>query len=185
LALVTVTSALGRSSLYNRLLLREGGTQDKKGRVLVELEKIGETKGFGHFQVSDELFERIRAMLIAEGHPYANGHQYGDGPNWKLRMVRVGLTRLGLDDELTRHGIAREAYAMTMAATTKDFLCGRVDDPKIERPTVAEIGRAAVARWVAPRADRQGEWKKFSRDDVPRLLGVEQPVVNCLPGCLS
>lgn len=53
LALVTVTSALGRSSIYNRVRL---------GR-LVELVPVGRTVGYGHFHVSDYLFHRMRDLL--------------------------------------------------------------------------------------------------------------------------
>lgn len=48
LALVTVTSAFGRSSIYNRLHLREQPF-DASSLTLAKLERIGETTGYGHF----------------------------------------------------------------------------------------------------------------------------------------
>lgn len=173
LALVTVTSALGRSSLYNRLRLRASADEGGEAPFLVNLERIGATKGFGHFQVSDELFERMRALLAAEGHPYANGHRYGDGPNWRLRIVRVGLTRLGLDDELTRHGITREVYAMAMSDMARAFLRGEVEDPEIDRPSVEEIGRAAVQRWIVPRAKLRPEFREFRREHLREMVAPD------------
>ena len=85
LMLVTVTSALGRSSLYNRLKLI-----DHNGTPLVKLHKIGETRGYGHFQLSNDLFERIRQLLVDENHPYANGHQL-DKVQMAFPFLRVGL----------------------------------------------------------------------------------------------
>jgi hypothetical protein len=169
LALVTVTSALGRSSLYNRLKLVVPG-QDSS--TPAELVRIGETRGYGHFQLSESTFERLRQLLAAEGHPYASGHQYGHGPNWRLRVIRVGLRRLGLDGEILRHGILREIYAMPLAPDFRDFLCGRVETPCLNRPPAAEIAAAAVRRWVIPRAVRTPQFAEFRREQILDLVGV-------------
>jgi Domain of unknown function (DUF4338) len=53
LAMVTTTSALGRSSVYNRVVL--GGAQ--------YLQPLGFTKGYGHFHVDGDLFGDIRRYL--------------------------------------------------------------------------------------------------------------------------
>lgn len=164
LTLVTVTSALGRSSLYNRLKLTEAidGSEDR--RILVQLQRIGTTQGYGHFQLSNNLFERIRNLLVSEGHPYASGYQYGQGPNWRFRVMRVGLERLGLDQELTRHGIVREVYAMPLASNFREFLCGEDTEPHLDRPTVSQIAAAALKRWIIPRSIQRNEYKEFRRE---------------------
>ena len=108
LALVTITSALGRSSMYNRLKLMpfEHGPRDAP---VVELRRLGETTGYGHFQVTDALFSKLRQVLQEDGHSYADGHQFGDGPNWRIRVVRAALEAIGLaSDTILRHGIKRE-----------------------------------------------------------------------------
>ena len=69
LVLLTTTSALGRSSIYNRLFIPDGP------RFL----RIGTTKGFGHFHLSGELFESLRGYLEAVGHPYASGNRFRHG----------------------------------------------------------------------------------------------------------
>ena len=74
LALVTVTSALGRSSMYNRLKLFANEGNHAGNHPLVELRKIGATTGYGHFQISDELFSKLRELLREVGHPYVDGH---------------------------------------------------------------------------------------------------------------
>jgi hypothetical protein len=171
LALVTVTSALGRSSIYNRLVLHKD-PDDPKSEVLVRLERIGETSGFGHFQLSDELFARLRSVLRAAEHPYAKEHQYGKGPNWRMRAIRVGLDMLGLDQDLLRHGIAREVFAMRIADNAREYLKGEASEPKIDRPTAATIGAAARSRWIIPRAERSPGYELFARDDLLALLGI-------------
>lgn len=167
LLLVTITSALGRSSLYNRLKLR-----DAQGNPLVELTQIGETRGYGHFQLSNELFERIRQLLIDENHPYANGHQFGQGPNWRFRVLRVGLKRLGLDEELIRHGIHREVYAMPMAPDFREYLCGRIQEVNLERPSINEVSGTALGRWIIPRSLRNPEFRNFNRNELLNQIGI-------------
>lgn len=167
LMLVTVTSALGRSSLYNRLKLK-----DVDGNSLVELLEIGETRGYGHFQLSNDLFERIRQLLVDENHPYANGHQFGQGPNWRFRVLRVGLKRLGLDEELIRHGIHRKVYAMPMVSDFKDFLNGRSQETTLNRPTIETISTAALNRWVIPRSLRFPQFQQFQRNQVLERIGI-------------
>lgn len=49
LVLLTTTSALGRSSIYNRLSIPQGPN----------FMKIGVTKGFGHFHLSGDVFESL------------------------------------------------------------------------------------------------------------------------------
>ena len=115
LVLLTTTSALGRSSIYNRLSI-PGGT-----RFL----RIGTTKGFGHFHLSGPIFDELRGYLGAIGHPYASGHRFGMGPNWKLRVARAALEAIGIDgNAILKHGIEREVYAIPLAANWKKILLG-------------------------------------------------------------
>lgn len=162
LALVTVTSALGRSSLYNRLKLVNSGQDGSPQRTLVEVRRIGATQGYGHFQLSEPLFRRLRQFVMSQGHVYANGHKFGDGPNWRIRLSRVGLSALGLDPELLHHGISREVYAMPLASNFREFLRGETDEVHIDRPSAEEIATAALDRWALPRASRCPKYKDFS-----------------------
>ena len=152
LAVVTVTSALGRSSLYNRVKLPG----------LVELERVGEsTKGWGHFHISDELFGDMRRLLELDGHKYANGHHYGDGPNWRMRTIREALNRVGIPSELLNHGIAREVFAMPLAENWREYLQCHVDTPILDRPPAMAISQAALARWIVPRSKRVATWQDW------------------------
>ena len=164
LALVTFTSALGRSSIYNRLHLRECPF-DTSSPTLVKLERIGETTGYGHFHLPDEIFARLRRLIAQDQHAYADGHQFGDGPNWRLRVARVGLESLDLDPDLVRHGIKREVYAMPMADNFRDILKGNTRRTLAKRPTARELSSAALKRWVLPRAETRPEYRDLQMDD--------------------
>lgn len=175
LVLVTVTSALGRSSLYNRIRLADPADNTQR---LIDLVPIGWTRGYGHFQVSDGLFARMRAMLAAAGHPYADGHRFGDGPNWRMRVARVALEQLGLSPDLQRHGIERQVFALPLASNAREFLTGRDASARLSRPTATEISEAALARWVRPRAARMPEFRAFHRTGVlGSLLAGGEPEV--------
>jgi hypothetical protein len=160
LALVTTTSSLGRSSLYNRLKLPG----------LFEYKRIGVTEGWGHFQVPDPIFYAFRDLLSAEGHRYANGHNYGSGPNWRVRVIRAALKRLGLSENLLRHGIRREVFALPLADNWQDYLCARSDHAKLSRPALSTIAEAAIARWLLPRSLNDPSYRDWTRADTLSLI---------------
>ena len=166
LALVTVTSALGRSSIYNRLKLFPNDGNHAGNLPMVELRKIGATTGYGHFQISDELFSKLRELLRESDHPYVDGHKFGNGPNWRLRLLRAGLESLGLDaDHTLKHGIQREVYVMPVASNAREFLAGMDSEAAFDQRSVEEISDLAVKRWVEPRSDRAPTYKNFRRKD--------------------
>lgn len=165
LALVTVTSALGRSSMYNRLKLFAKDNERRGNSPVVELLKIGTTTGYGHFQISDELFSRLREFLRGTEHPYVDGHQFGNGPNWRIRLLRAGLESIGLNADYTlKHGIQREVYAMPIASNSRDFLAGMDQKLAFNHRSVKEISNLAKERWVVPRARRNPAYREFRRD---------------------
>jgi len=95
---ITTSSSMGRSSVYNRLKLN--GTH--------YLKSIGYTGGWGHFHIPENLFGEFRDYLRAIGHPYADLHRFGQGPNWRLRTTRAALDALGFREDMLKHGIHRE-----------------------------------------------------------------------------
>lgn len=161
LALITVTSALGRSSLYNRVKLPG----------IVNLERLdATTKGWGHFQIPEDIFRDMRQLLSKLGHHYADAHQFGDGPNWRWRIIREALVTIGLSPNILRHGISREVYAMPLATNWRQFLQGETDDCELNRPEADSIARAAKKRWMLPRSVRFPEWAKWSKNDRAHLF---------------
>ena len=170
LTLVTVTSALGRSSLYNRLRLMPIAESEADSPV-VDLRKLGVTTGYGHFQITDDLFSQLRRVLQEDGHKYADGHQFGDGPNWRIRVARIGLQSLGLNPNgVLRHGIRREVYAMPIATNACAFLAGGDEEPLFDCKTVNEIADLARNRWLIPRGERRPSYRQFRREDLRDVM---------------
>ena len=172
LSLVTVTSALGRSAMYNRLKLN-AHTTNTANSPAVEFLRLGETTGYGHFQITDKLFSKLRRVLAEDEHAYADGHQFGDGPNWRIRVARQGIESLGMNaDEVLRHGIKREVYALPIATNYREFLDGRQETPSFDYLTVDEISDLARQRWLIPRSSRRPEYKQFRKADLRTEIGA-------------
>lgn len=155
LSLVTVTSALGRSSIYNRLSL--GG--DKI------FEKIGNTSGYGHFQFSDDLFQQMVLFLNQNNYETLGLSDFGSGPNWKFRIIRKALKKLNLNYNLINHGFTREVYVSKIAANAFDMLNGNCKEPDYKNlREIEEIVGLAKARWILPRAQRDNSYQYYTND---------------------
>jgi len=73
LVLLTTTSALGRSSIYNRIVLGD--------RLIYE--RIGSTIGWGHFHLSNGTYAAMKQYLEGIRHPIVHRHRYGQGQTGK------------------------------------------------------------------------------------------------------
>jgi len=161
LVAITTTSALGRSSVYNRLRL--------DGKLI--LEPIGTTTGWGHFHISGDLFIEIRNFLRSQEGVDPDSHGFGQGPNYRLRLIRKGLKLLGLDPDLARHGLTREVFYCPIATNSTQFLRGDHKQARYGKlPTVGETSEAAIIRWITGRAERMPNYKEWKRDDFRREL---------------
>ena len=167
LVLVTTTSALGRSSVYNRLRLRSSGSRD-----LVRFHSVGFTAGHGHFHVPEPLVEAMRQLLVKRGRAFAASAEYGSGPNRRLRILREGLAAAGVDAALARHGVQREVFCVPTVPDWRDVLLGSTLRSQHVRPTSASLGHAAVARWVIPRAARRPGFRAWTREHTQGLLAA-------------
>lgn len=172
LVLVTTTSALGRSSVYNRLKIN--------GSLLFR--PIGFTQGFGHFHIPEDVFELMVKVLAKRKHPYADpekqGYRFGGGPNWRLRVIRAALGRLGLSQEMLQHGIGREVFGVPLAENWREFLMGTQKRANLNLLTVKEISDYCRSRWIIPRAQRVEFNHQFSREEIPALLRPKCEPVN-------
>lgn len=168
LVAVTTTSALGRSSIYNRLQL--------SGQKIFE--PIGFTSGWGHFHFSGKIFDELRGYLDYIKDDYADGFNFGSGPNWRIRVIRRALERLGMDTSLARHGLSREVFIAKLARNAEAYLRG--DNKRVlygNLPTVAEISQVARERWVVPRAGRDPSYSSWRATDLLASIHM-RPATN-------
>lgn len=145
LVTVTTTSALGKSSVYNRLSLNG----------ITYFKSIGFTNGWGHFHIPDAIFSLMREYLEKHGHKYSGNHQFGEGPNWRIRAIRETLRMLGMNQNLLRHGIQREVFICDLAENSGDILRAFNTIPDYSSLlSVSDISDLAKKRWLISRAER-------------------------------
>lgn len=111
-ALITTTSSMGRSSIYNRLTYR--------GNLMYH--PIGYSAGYGHFQFSESLFNELTEFARLVSDKEKLGTRFGEGANWRFRVIQSALRKLGLPTSMLRHGVGREVYLAPVASNWDEFL---------------------------------------------------------------
>jgi len=166
LVLLTTTSALGRSSLYNRLSV--------DGREIFI--SLGFTEGWGHFHFSNGTFEQVKAYLREMGDLVVERYKYGGGPNWRFRVVKRCLAHLGLSPDLLHHGIKREVFVVPLATNAREFLRGEEAEPLYYETSKDWLFNYFRDRWLLPRAARDQRYQTFDRESVrlSRWLNQEE-----------
>ena len=160
LALLTTTSALGRSSLYNRLRYRK----------LPVFRSVGFTRGFGDFHFSNGIYGDLRQFAVEHCEATAKHTLWGDGFRNRRELVRKALPLLGLSRELVYHGIEREIFVAPLAVNTATFLRGNHQRLQHYNRTVTDLFQWFRERWLLPRAARDGRYRTFDPEDY-RLWG--------------
>ena len=151
LALLSTTSAFGRSSLYNRLRHRD------RAAFL----SVGFTSGTGDFHFSDGFYEDLRRFALQSCTPTAKKQRWGTGFRNRRELVRKTLPLLGLSGDLLHHGIQREILVAPLATNAQRFLRGDDEDLIEDCRSASEIFAWFRERWLLPRADWDTRFQEF------------------------
>jgi len=89
LAMITTTSALGRSSVYNRLRVED----------TTFWQSVGFTEGYGQFHFSNGIYARLHSFAKENCPPSARNIAWGDGFRNKREVLKKALPLLGLSKE--------------------------------------------------------------------------------------
>ena len=136
------TSLYGNSSQYNRLRF--------ENRLLYI--PIGYTSGYGTLHISNETFSAMHQFLIEQGIILTN--RFGDGPNWRMRVIRSALDIIGFDsDVLLKHSFKRGLYAVPVARNFRSFLLGKSDKPVYLDLPLGTLTKFWKKRWLCMRKD--------------------------------
>jgi hypothetical protein len=149
LLFITTTSAFGKSSIYNRLKYN--------GETVAEC--LGYTQGTGSFHIPEDLYEELLTFLRQSGIDVARN--YGNGPSRKLKLLSLGLSRLGLSS-FECHGIKREFYLFPLAKNLKNVIHQSKRPLCFNRP-FENLVDYWKERWAIPRAKRIPNWRIFQR----------------------
>jgi len=154
LALVSTTSALGRSSLYNRIRLH--------GEEIYT--SVGFTLGSGEFQFSNGVYRDLRMFGERYCVATAKNENWGIGFRNKREVLRKVLPRLGLSSKLLYHQIEREVFLVPLAKNSQPFLSGEHSRLRWHDRPAAEIFDWFRGRWLLPRAERDPSYASFDRE---------------------
>lgn len=155
LALITTASALGRSSVYNRLRLGD--------RFLYQ--SVGFTKGSGEFHFSNGLYGAITAFAEEHCEPSAKQERWGAGFRNRREVIKKCLPALGLPSNWLYHGIEREVFVVPLARNTREFLQGQHTRLLWYRQSEGQIFEYFRDRWMLPRASWDERFRSWSKDE--------------------
>jgi Domain of unknown function (DUF4338) len=152
LALITTTSALGRSSLYRRLQLG-------KQRMYLS---VGYTAGSGEFHFANGVYADLLAYARRHCTPTAKHEKWGGGWRNRREIIRSVLPRLGLAEDMLYHGVHREVFVCPLAPNAREFLQGEDTNLLTQQRTVDELFTAFRERWLLGRAQRSNAYQSFA-----------------------
>ena len=155
LALITTASALGRSSIYNRVRLAN--------RTLYH--SVGFTQGSGEFHFSNGLYGMMTRIASRHCSATAKHTNWGTGFRNRREVIKKCLPMLGLSSDWIYHGIQRELFVVPLARNTKDFLCGRHVRLLWYHQSESDIFNYFRDRWMLPRAERDGRFASWLKTE--------------------
>jgi hypothetical protein len=154
---IFTTSLYGNGSQYNRLKF--------KNRLLYI--PIGYTSGYGTLHISNETFVAMQQLLMENGIVITN--RFGDGPNWRMRVIRSASEIIGFDsDILLHHSFRRGIYAVPLAKNFRAFLLGKTDRPIYYNLPMQTLVKFWKERWLNMRkrnTDVVGKILQFAPED--------------------
>lgn len=158
LLLLTTTGAFGESSILDRLK----GSDDK---LLWKF--VGFTQGWGFFHLNNGIATKIYEYLKETNNEIVKKHRFGDGSNWKMRLLRIGMKELNIDyKKYSKHGIKRGFYVASFASNFREVLMGEAKRPKLYNRNEKELFEFFRKRYLLPRAYRDERWRKFLKEEI-------------------
>ena len=153
-ALITTMSALGRSSIYNRL----GFSGQKVFR------SVGFSKGTGEFHFSNGLYGSISAYAKRYCEPTYRQEGWGEGFRNRREVIRKCLKKLRLKVTWSYHGIERECFVVPLADNASEFLRGKQSRLIWRTRSAEEIFFWFRQRWLLPRLQWDSSYRDFKKD---------------------
>lgn len=152
LAMITTTSALGKSSIYNRL----------KYKNHLMFQSVGFTSGSGDFHFANGIYNELVEFANLYCKPSAKHELWGKGFRNRREVIRKVLAELGLSWKLAFHQVQREIFVAPLAANTNAFLKGETSKLDHYVWPAGEICDWFRQRWLLPRAERDQSYLNFN-----------------------
>lgn len=136
LAFIDTYGAFQKSAIYTRLL---------------NWKFVDYTKGQSHIHLTaNGSWETVKKFVPEDRF---DSYKYGQGSNWKLRTLRIGLENLGFDEELLSIGWKRAYYVCPLVTNWREFLSMKHNEPIFLEHTEIDLINEWRNRWVMPRLE--------------------------------
>jgi len=167
LVLIITSSLYGEnSSQYNRL---------KYGKSLI-YKPIGKTSGYGSLHITNETFYTM--LKLAEENRYNISNRFGDGPNWRMRVIRSACDALGLNsDVILKHSFPRGLFAVPLALNWESFLNGKAQTPTYRNLPLDKLMNHWHDRWFNMRKQNDSVIQKV-KAFVPSQFTIEKTNIH-------
>jgi hypothetical protein len=167
---------LGTTSLYQMGSSQYNRIKVPASKGVLEYKKLGETEGFGSVFFTNQTSTLINRMLFEmEGGRRIN-NVFGEGTSPRLRLMRSGLSSLGIPEKFTKHHTKRIVYGIELASNSKEFLTGENSTLDYYFPIDGNVDRYTVEminfwrkRWFLKRienVDLLDRLNRFNKDSV-------------------
>lgn len=154
LAAITTASALGKSSIYDRIKIPNGS----------EFIHTGWTKGSGEFQFATGIYDKLHD-LASQSVKWTKNPLWGKGTRNRRVVIQQALRMLGLPPGFDYHNIKRELFLIPLGSKSIEYLNGRAKYIKYYHATQDDISQYMLRRWMIPRSERRKEYLEFKADD--------------------
>ena len=154
LVAITTTSAMGRSSIYNRLKFRD--------RTVFQ--SVGFTQGSGEFHFANGLYAALSDFAERHCDATAKHDLWGTGFRNRREIVKKSLPKLGLSSEWLYHGVEREIFVIPLAENTRQVLRGEDSLPVWHDQTADDLYKWFRERWLVRRVQWDQRYLDFDAD---------------------
>ncbi|MGC8516160.1 MAG: Druantia anti-phage system protein DruA [Thermoplasmata archaeon] len=153
LAAITTASALGKSSVYDRIKINGGA----------EFLHIGWSKGSGEFQFYNGIYDDL-FMMASNLAQKSKNPKWGTGVRNRRAVIKSALKLLDLPPQLLYHNIKRELFLVPLGRKSLEYLKGESRQIGYYGLTVDDISEFAIRRWIVPRSQRRKEYLNFKKE---------------------
>ena len=161
LAAITTASALGKSSIYDRIKVPRSSA----------FFHIGWSKGSGEFHFTNGLYEEM-FKLVSNRVKWTKNPLWGNGTRNRRVVVQQALRMMDLPSKLIYHNIPRELFMVPLGSNTVKFLQGKSREIGYYKISNADLFKYSLDRWVIPRSQRRKEYLSFDKDSYSLLSSI-------------
>jgi len=154
LVLITTLSALGKSTMYDRIRL------PNEQRYI----SVGYSVGYGDFHFNGIIYKRMKELVKLQRPPSEKNADWGTGYRNRREVVHKALRLLNLDRNYIRHGVQRELFLIPLARNYKQVLINN-SKPDYYNTSVQEITDFIKERWIIPRSKKNQDYKKWYNNE--------------------